>query len=303
MDCADLGPYRLEKGKIMAAFNRAAEHYEDEAVLQRTVAQSMVERLALVKINPVWILDVGAGTGTGARLLAKRYRGARIIQLDIAWHMLRVGKRHAPRFFSRQHFVQGDAEILPIPSRSVDMVYANLLLQWCNNLDQVFGEFRRVLRPSGLLMFTTFGPDTLKELRESWRASDECIHVSAFVDMHDIGDGLIRAGLAEPVMDVEYFTLTYADVYRLMRELKTLGSHNVATGRRHSLTGKGRLKRMINAYEAHRQGNCIPATHEVIYGHAWAPAPGHEPAEAPPGVATFPIAELKRRRTGRPERR
>ena len=125
-------------------------------------------------------------------------------------------------------------------------------------------------------MFSSFGPDTLKELRESWHTADtdsgnnnERSHVNDFIDMHDIGDALLRAGLSDPVMDVDNITLTYSDVYQLMRELKALGAHNVATGRRHSLTGKTRLRNMVAAYEEFRDGGLLPATYEVVYGHAW----------------------------------
>ncbi len=302
MGYTDLGPYSLDKSKMIAAFEAAAEGYEKAAVLQRTVAERLLERLAFVKAQPGVILDVGAGTGVAARRLAKRYRRARVIQLDIAWNMIRLSRRRSPRFFSRQHFVRGDAESLPFGTDTVDMIYANLTLQWCNDLDRVFREMGRVLRPDGYFTFTTFGPDTLKELRASWRTVDEGVHVNAFIDMHDIGDALIRAGLAGPVLDVEYFTLTYLDVYALMRDLKTLGSHNVTSGRRQSLTGRGRLKQLIEAYEGYRQDARLPATYEVIYGHAWGQT-GEQPQEATRRVATVPLAALKGRGVGLPGRR
>jgi malonyl-CoA O-methyltransferase len=122
-----------------------------------------------------------------------------------------------------------------------------------------------------MMMYTTLGPDTLKELRDSWSQADGRVHVNAFMDMHDIGDAMIRARLAEPVMDVEYFTLTYAEVGGLMHDLKVLGAHNVNGGRAHGLTGKGRLLRMREAYESYRRDSVLPATYEVVYGHAWAP--------------------------------
>jgi len=170
----------------------------------------------------------------------------------------------------------GDAEDLPLADNSVDLIFSSLTLQWCGELDRAFAEFKRVLKPEGLLMFSSFGPDTLKELRESWRLADmstdernEKMHVNDFIDMHDIGDALLRAGLSDPVMDVENFTLTYSDAYQLMRELKALGAHNVANARRHSLTGKTRLKNMVSEYENFRVDGLLPATYEVVYGHAW----------------------------------
>jgi malonyl-CoA O-methyltransferase len=175
--------------------------------------------------------------------------------------------------FARQRFICADAESLPLADNSVDFIFSNLTLQWCGDLDTTFQEFKRILRPNGLLMFSTFGPDTLKELRASWCAAEgnenPVSHVNPFLDMHDIGDALLRSGLADPVMDVENFTLTYKDAYQLMRELKAIGAHTVADGRRQGLTGKARLKAMLDAYEGFRRDDLLPATYEVVYGHAW----------------------------------
>ena len=136
----------------------------------------------------------------------------------------------------------------------------------------MFGEFRRVLVPGGLLLFTTFGPDTLKELRAAWGIADAAgTHVGTFIDMHDIGDALVRAQFATPVMDMEYLTVTYRDAYTLMRDLKQIGAHNVTSGRQRGLTGRVRLRTMLAAYETYRCEGVLPATHEVVYGHAWAP--------------------------------
>lgn len=265
----------LDKKLIRQSFNLAADHYDDVAVLQREVGQRIIERLELIKIKPQTILDVGAGTGSVSRSLGSFYNKARLLSLDIAPRMLQVARSKTSWFekiMGNRTYICGDAESLPLRDNSVDLIFSNLALQWCGELDQAFCEFRRVLKPGGLLMFSTFGPDTLKELRHSWaRADDENkkLHVNEFIDMHDIGDALLRAGLADPVMDVEHFTLTYPDVYKLMRELKALGAHNVTKARRHSLTGKTRLKRMVSAYEEFRVDNILPVSYEVVYGHAW----------------------------------
>jgi malonyl-CoA O-methyltransferase len=219
-------PYRLDKRGIAQAFDRAAAGYEQQAVLQRTVAERMVERLEVVRIKPEWVLDVGGGTGYAARLLSKRYPRARILLLDLSHEMLLEARRRAPRFFSHERYAQGDAEALPLSATSADMIFSSLTLQWCNDLDQVFREFRSVLKVNGLVMLSTLGPDTLKELRWSWAEIDDDPHVHAFVDMHDLGDGLIRAGFSSPVLDVERFVLTYQDLYALMRDLKALGVAN-----------------------------------------------------------------------------
>ena len=285
--------YALDKNLIAAAFDRAAREYEARAVLQFTVAERMIERLDLFKIKPRLIVDVGSGSGHGARLLARYYKGSQVIALDLSTGMLMQARRLAPRFRSPFRYVSGDAECLPIEGTCVDMIYSNLTLQWCNDLDRAFGEFRRVLKPSGLLLFSTFGPDTLKELRASWATVDDKVHVHHFIDMHDLGDALIRAGFSSPVMDVENFTLTYRDLTSLMRDLKALGASNVSLGRRQTLTGKNAFGKVAGAYEAYRRDQCLPATHEVVYGHAWAPERHTRPQDGST-VASFPISRISR---------
>ncbi len=266
--------HSIDRDWIRRSFDRAAASYDQAAVLQREVAGRLAERLELIRLNPDMILDVGSGTGYGSDLLRKRYPAARLINLDFAPAMLRRARAKAPwleRWRGRRAYVCADAMALPLADASVDMIFSSLVLQWCDDLDAVFGEFRRVLRPGGLLMFATLGPDTLKELRASWAVVDGYSHVSRFLDMHDIGDAMVRARLADPVMDVEHIRLTYAEVKDLMRDLKSLGSRNATRGRSSGMTGRRRLRAMIQAYEQFRCDGVLPATYEVAYGHAWAP--------------------------------
>ena len=274
--------HTLDKQRVRQSFDAAADHYDDVAVLQREIGNRILERLEIIRLAPDTILDIGAGTGVFTHALGKRYKKSRVIAYDIAPRMLQRARNRNGRInallnkWNNKHsFLCGDAEHLPLADQSIDLIFSNVALQWCTDLEHTFAEFRRVLKPGGLLMFSTFGPDTLKELRDSWRAADsqteQNIHVHDFIDMHDVGDAMLRAGMADPVMDMETFTLTYADAYQLMRELKTLGAHNVASQRRHSLTGKIRVKNMTAAYEQFRIDGMLPATYEVVYGHAWAP--------------------------------
>jgi malonyl-CoA O-methyltransferase len=173
------------------------------------------------------------------------------------------------RIRGKVKFINAEAEKLPLANNSVEMVYSNLTVQWVNDLDLALREFNRVLKPGGMLLFSTFGPDTLKELRDSWRAIDQYSHVNQFIDMHDIGDAMMRARLAEPVMDVENFTLTYNDVMTLMRDLKAIGAHNVTSARAKGLMGKTHFKQFQQRYEKYRQDGVLPTTYEVVYGHAW----------------------------------
>lgn len=289
-------PALPDKRHMRAGFNAAAADYDRLAVLQRTVADGLLERLQLMRIRPQRILELGAGTGGGARELARHYRRSRIIQADIALNMLYQSRRRQRRWFSRQHFLCADAERLPLGAGTVDLVFSSLMLQWCHDLDQVFGEIRRCLSAEGLLLFSTLGPDTLMELRQCWTEAGDpgVIHVNRFFDMHDVGDALVRAGFADPVMEVETLTLTYDRVFDLMRELKQLGAYNVNDGRRRSLTGKRRMGRVVEAYERHRRDGRLPATYEVVYGHAW--APGTPPQQrAADGSVSIPLEALRRR--------
>ncbi len=269
----DNTPYLLDKRLIRESFNRAAPGYDDAALLQQTVAQRLLERLDLIKLQPQRILDVGAGTGQLTLKLTRRYKNAEVIALDLAPAMLTLARQRLgvlDKWFGKQRFICADADHLPLADNSVDMIISNFAIQWCSDLDQTFGEFQRVLKPGGLLLFATFGPDTLKELRQAWRAVDDKIHVNSFIDMHDIGDAMIRCQFSDPVMDAERLTLTYTDGMSVMRDLKAMGAHNVSAGRNHALTGKQKLQQMLTAYEQFRHGDgLLPATYEVVYGHAW----------------------------------
>lgn len=261
----------IERAAVRRSFDRAARGYDASAVLQAEVRGQLLARLDYVTLEPAVVLDIGCGTGHSTRALKDRYPRARVVALDLSEGMLAEAKRRQSwrRRFAR---VCGDAMRLPFKDACADLVFSNLTLQWCTQLDAVFAEFRRVLRPRGLLNFTTFGPDTLFELRAAWSEADGQRHVSDFADMHDIGDGLIRSGLAEPVLDVERYVLTYPDVFGLMRDLKAIGAHNAAADRPRGLTGRARLRAMQAAYESRRRDGVLPATYEVVFGQAWGPA-------------------------------
>jgi malonyl-CoA O-methyltransferase len=260
----------IDKGFARRSFEQAAPRYDEVAVLQREMADRMLERLEYMRLDPHLVLDLGAGTGYAIEGLQKRFPEARVLALDFALAMLRqVRGRGFP--FSSASPVCADVEALPFADAAVDVIFSNATFQWCNDLEGTFAECLRVLRPGGLLMFTTFGPDTLWELRDAWARADGHSHVSLFVDMHDIGDALMRVRFADPVVDVERLTVTYEGVRDLMRDLKVLGAHNATGERSRGLTGRGRLAAMEQAYEVHRRDGRLPASYEVVHGHAWAP--------------------------------
>ncbi|MGD8976510.1 MAG: malonyl-ACP O-methyltransferase BioC [Gammaproteobacteria bacterium] len=292
----DSDPLALDRSEVRRAFDRASSGYDAAAVLQAEVRNELLDRLQYARLQPRVILDAGCGTGHGSRALLKRYRGSSVVALDLSEGMLHQTRRRRP-LLRRLDPVCADAAGLPLPDDSVDLIFSNLMLQWCNDPDAVFGEFRRVLKPGGLLSFSSFGPDTLRELRQAWRAVDGEVHVSRFIDMHDLGDAMIRAGLSEPVMDVDYFSLTYDDVYGLMRDLKAIGAHNATHGRRRGLTGRGRIQALVRAYESYRQDGRLPATWEIVYGQAWGVA-ASRPVMTVDGEARIPVSAVGRRRPG-----
>ncbi|RTZ60454.1 MAG: malonyl-[acyl-carrier protein] O-methyltransferase BioC [Gammaproteobacteria bacterium] len=257
----------LDRTAVRHSFERAAATYDSAAVLQRKVADELLARLDLMTLEPQRILDLGCGTGYCARALQKRYGKARVFGLDLAHGMACVAKKRAG-WLSHQHFACGDAETLPFASDSFDLVVSSLALQWCQP-DPAFTEMARVLKPGGVLLFASFGPDTLMELRQAWKAVDDGTHVHDFIDMHDLGDAMLRAGLTDPVVDMDKLVLVYPDVAGLLRDLKDIGASNAAETRPRTLTGRERFSRLLAAYEMFRneQGR-LPATYEVVYGHA-----------------------------------
>jgi malonyl-CoA O-methyltransferase len=275
----------VDKRLVRRSFERAAATYDGAAVLQHEVCRRMLERLDYVKLAPAAVLDAGSGTGNAFAGLQRRFPRARLVALDLAPAMLKRGRDRVPLWRSllgaRPAAVCGDIERLPFAEGGFGLVWSSLALQWMNDLPHAFRELHRVLASGGLLMFSTFGPDTLKELRQAYAGTDGRTHVNRFIDMHDIGDMLVHAGFADPVMDMEAFTLTYPEVRALMRDLKAIGAHNVTLGRPAGLAGKAQLAAVARRYEALRRDGSLPATFEVVYGHAWKPRPRLGPAGRP----------------------
>jgi len=283
----------VDQRQVRRNFSRAAATYEQHDALQQEVQTLLIDRLGFYLETPERVIDVGAGTGRGTALLRKRYPKAQIVAMDLALPMLRASKKHMSWLKPFQR-VCAEATALPLPDHSVDVLHSNLCFQWIDDLPALFGECVRVLKPGGLLVYSTFGPDTLKELRAAWAQADEQPHVSRFLDMHDLGDAMINAGLRDPVLDVDRYTLTYSEPRMLLKELQGLGATNADRERERHLLGKRHYQRMLAAYETMRIDGRIPATWEVVTAHAWGPPPGQSRRLAGGGeIASFSIDSLR----------
>lgn len=272
-------PRFVDPRQVRRAFARAAQTYDEHASIEREIARRMLERLDYVKIEPRRIIDLGCGTGATLPALKERYREAQVVGLDACEAMLRVGHREGRQLrwlmpflkSTRSPRLAADAAALPLAAGCAQLIWSNLMLLWASDPQPVIREMHRVLEVGGLAMFTTFGPDTLKELRACF--DDGYSHTQRFVDMHDIGDMLVEAGFADPVMDMEVLTLTYEDFDRLLGDLRASGATCAASDRRRGLMGKTTWQAMRAGIERLRRDGRIPVTLEVIYGHAWRAAP------------------------------
>ena len=288
------GAGKLDRAAIARAFERASAGYDRHAVIAATARTEMLARLELLAFTPAVVLDLGTGTGHGARALKDRWPSAQVLALDLAAGMLREAR--ARRSWRRRFaLVRADAARLPFASGSVDLVFSNLLLPWSVDLDAQLVELGRVLTPRGYVSFSTLGPDTLRELRSAWGAVDGAEHVHPFFDMHDVGDALVRAGFADPVMDVDRYTLTYADVGALVGELRGLGAGNALDDRARGLGVGGRRARLEAEYARFKTlDGRLPASCEVIYGQAWRPG-ATPPIRARRGEVVVPFGTIGRR--------
>ena len=307
--------------QVRRAFSRASASYDAAAHLQQASEARLLESLeylddpGLQREPPQRVLDLGAGTGRASRAMQKRWPKAQVVSLDLALPMLRQARAGARRdagwlspllaaewlshpFARVPQQVCANAVALPLADGCVDVLFSNLCLQWVDDLDAVFAGFRRVLKPDGLLLVSTFGPETLWELRAAFAQADEAPHVSPFVDIAGFGDALVRAGFHQPVIEREEEVSHHADLPALMRSLRAIGATNALRSRRASLTGRTRFTAAATAYEAQRDAAGLPATWEIISAMAWAPAAGTPIRQGGVDVAAVPVSRIPIRRRG-----
>ena len=283
-------PDSLDADDVRRRFDRAAGSFDEADYVHRQCFDELMERLSPLVIDPNTVVDLGSATGTGSRALAKAFRGARVLAVDISCGML-TASRHNRSRFSRVREVQADARQIPLAEHSVDLVFANMLLPWVPELPRCFSEVARVLKKGGVFAFSTLGPDSLAALRNAWYDVDADAHVHRFADMHDVGDALVAAGLADPVLDVDRLTVTFAGVDGLYRDLSACGARNCLADRRRSLTGKSRFHGVNERLAAEAGGGRLAVELELVYGHAWGRG-----ARSPAGEFHVDAGSIGRRR-------
>ncbi len=279
----------LRRKDVQRRFDRAAANFDTADFVHSVTRDGLFARLEPVVIEAKTVVDLGSATGSGSRLLARRFRRARVVAIDLAHEML-VEARKKQSWFSRNALVQATAEAMPFADHSVDVVFANLLLPWFSEPTPIFSEIARVLRKDGLFVFATLGPDSLSELRRAWRTVDDGQHVNSFLDMHDLGDVAVRCGLRDPVLDVDHLTVTYADHGALFQDLTAMGARNCLRGRKHSLSGRAQFMAMTDALGGATRDGLLSFELELVYGHCWA-------AGARPDAGEYRVAasEISRR--------
>jgi len=279
----------LKYRDVQRRFDRAASSFDTADFVHSVTRDGLFARLEPVVIEAKTVVDLGSATGSGSRLLKKRFRGAHVVAIDLAHEML-VEARRKQTWFVRNSLVQATAEAMPFADHSVDVVFANLLLPWFDPPTPIFSEVARILRKDGLFVFATLGPDSLSELRQAWRTVDDGQHVNRFLDMHDLGDTAVHCGLRDPVLDVDHLTVTYDDHNALFQDLTAMGARNCLRGRKRSLFGNARFVAMTDALGGATRDGLLSFELELVYGHCWA-------AGARPDSGEYRVAasEIRRR--------
>lgn len=262
----------LRSSDVRRRFDRAAEEFEEFDFVHAVTRDGLLARLEPMVVEAKTVVDLGCATGSACKPLAKRFRRAHIIALDLSASMLQQVRRKQS-WFAKYSLLHANAKAIPLADQSVDVVFANQLLPWIDDSATVFTEVARVLRENGLFLFAGLGPDSLSELRRAWQSADAGVHVNRFPDMHDLGDAAVRAGLTDPVLDVDRLSVTYQDAGALFRDLTGCGARNSLANRNNALSGKARFDTMAAALEQHREDGPIGLDLELVYGHCWGAGP------------------------------
>lgn len=277
--------------EISKAFTTQAENYERSAKVQIEVGERLLERLSLIKLRPVRILDLGCGTGLFSHKLSKMYPKSVVVSVDISMGMLQETKKKQS-WFKKWPLVNANMQNLPFANQTFDLIFANQVIHWSSSLGALFRELNRIMNANGCLMFSTLGPDTFIEIKNSWKNTDCYSHVNHFEDMHDVGDLLMHEKFQDPVMDMEMLSILYPSVQDVLHSLKSQGVKNIHSQRAKGLMGKSSWNTFLNNY-SQLQTECgkIPLSYEILYGHAWKGAN----TLSPNGLETFiSVDQIKR---------
>lgn len=278
---------------VRRRFDSAATSFDSADFVHAVTREGLFTRLEPLVFAADSILDLGSATGSAERHLRKRFGRAHIVSLDISHDMLRQGMHKRSRIsrflYSRSSSVQADASSLPFADQSIDFVFSNLLLPCVDRPDLVFAEVARVLRKDGVFAFATLGPDSLLEISRAWGGVDDHAHVNRFLDMHDVGDGLVRCGLRDPVLDVDRLTVHYRNSKKLFADLTSVGARNALRQRNRSLVGKRRFRKMVDALNGDSDGDEIKLELELVYGHCWGGGAGLDPTNYRIDASRIPL--------------
>ena len=258
----------LRTADVRRRFEAAAETFDDFDFVHAVTRDGLFARLEPMTVAAKVVVDLGCATGAASKRLAKRFRGAEIISVDHSPSMLGKAAARKP-WFTRCTFVEADASAMPLDDHSVDVVFSNQLLPWIDDVPALFSEINRILRRDGLFVFASLGPDSFSELRQAWQTVDQREHVHHFSDMHNIGDAAVRAGLGDPVLDVDRLRIRYEEPAALFRDLSGSGARNCLLERSRSLTGKGHFAALSQALQSTDSGSGIELDLELVYGHCW----------------------------------
>lgn len=267
----------LNTRHIRRRFERVASTFDDADFVHAATRDGLLQRIEPLLIDAKTVIDLGCASGGASRQLNRRFPKSRLIAVDLAHNMLHEA-RGKKSWLAKTTFVQANAHTLPFADESVDVIFCNQLLPWIANPDQVFLEVGRILRKGGVFAFATLGPDSLLEVSRAWGQVDDGLHVSRFPDMHNLGDGLVRAGLRDPVLDVDRLTVSYGSSDALLADLGAAGARNALQDRSHALTGKQKFRDMLSALETASDGDKIAVELELVFGHCWGAGPKLDPA-------------------------
>jgi len=262
----------LNHKHIHRRFERAASTLDGSDFVHATSREGLLRRLQPLLIDAKTVVDLGAGTGAAGLALGQRFKGARLISIDIALGML-LKARQKKRWLSKANFIQANAVALPLANDCIDVVFANLLLPWVDDPAPVFAEVARILHQGGVFAFATLGPDSLQELRRAWAAVDDDAHVNRFPDMHNLGDALVNSGLRDPVLDVDRLSIAYQQSGKLFTDLTAVGARNALQQRARGLTGKRRYAAMLAALNDATGAGKLTLELELVFGHCWGGGP------------------------------